>query len=103
MLEFLKKLFERKPRVPRVDLKSRFELIGRIGQGSMSKVYRARDPDTDRMYAVKVLDTPKTRKLEERFLAKGLERPSEGEIAIQLEHPHIVDCTVRSDDRQKLE
>jgi serine/threonine protein kinase len=90
MLEFLKKLFERKPKVPRVDLKSRFELIGRIGQGSMSKVYRARDPSTDRMYAVKVLDTPKTRKLEERFLAKGLERPSEGEIAVQLEHPRIV-------------
>jgi serine/threonine protein kinase len=90
MLEFLKKLFERKPRVPRVDLKSRFELIGRIGQGSMSKVYRARDPDTDRMYAVKVLDTPKTRKLEERFLAKGLERPSEGEVAVGLDHPRIV-------------
>ncbi len=90
MLEFLKKLFERKPKVAKVDLKSRFELIGRIGQGSMSKVYRARDPDTDRMYAVKVLDTPKTRKLEERFLAKGLERPSEGEVAVGLEHPRIV-------------
>jgi len=90
MLEFLKALFAKKDKVAKVDLASRFELIGRIGQGSMSKVYRARDPDTDRMYAVKVLDGPKTRRLEERFLAKGLQRPSEGEVAIELEHPGIV-------------
>ena len=56
----------------------------------MSKVWRARDPGTDRMYAVKVLDREKTRKLEERFLSKGLERPSEGEVALQLDHPRIV-------------
>ncbi len=90
MLEFLKKLFEKTPKVEKVDLASRFELIGRIGQGSMSKVFRARDPRTNRMFAVKVLDMAKTRKLDEKFLARGLERPSEGEVALQLEHPHIV-------------
>jgi len=90
MLDFFKQFFERKPKVEKVDLKSRFELIGRIGQGSMSKVYRARDPRTNRMFAIKVLDMPKTRKLEERFTSKGLDRPSEGDIAIQLEHPRIV-------------
>ena len=42
MLEFLKALFGKKDKVAKVDLASRFELIGRIGQGSMSKVYRAR-------------------------------------------------------------
>lgn len=90
MLTFLKKLFEKKPKVEKVDLTSRFDLIGRIGQGSMSKVFRGRDPATDRMYAVKILDMAKTRKLDERFLAKGLTRPSEGEVAVQLDHPRIV-------------
>ncbi|MEC7556184.1 MAG: serine/threonine-protein kinase [Planctomycetota bacterium] len=90
MLAFLKKLFEKKPKVEKVDLTSRFDLIGRIGQGSMSKVFRGRDPATDRMYAVKILDMAKTRKLDERFLAKGLTRPSEGEVAVQLDHPRIV-------------
>ena len=90
MLTFLKKLFEKKPKVEKVDLTSRFDLIGRIGQGSMSKVFRGRDPATDRMYAVKILDMAKTRKLDERFLAKGLTRPSEGEVAGQLDHPRIV-------------
>ena len=63
MLEFLKNLFKKTPKVEKVDLASRFELIGRVGQGSMSKVWRARDPSTDRMYAIKVLDREKTRKL----------------------------------------
>ncbi len=90
MLTFLKKLFEKKPKVEKVDLTSRFDLIGRIGQGSMSKVFRGRDPATDRMYAVKILDMAKTRKLDDRFLAKGLTRPSEGEVAVQLDHPRIV-------------
>ncbi len=90
MFAFLKELFQRKPKVEKVDLRSRYELIGRIGQGSMSKVFRAKDPRTNRMYAVKVLDQVKTQKLEDRFLAKGLDRPSEGEVALQLDHPRIV-------------
>jgi serine/threonine protein kinase len=90
MFAFLKELFQRKPKVEKVDLRSRYELIGRIGQGSMSKVFRAKDPRTNRMYAVKVLDQVKTQKLESRFLAKGLDRPSEGEVALQLDHPRIV-------------
>ncbi len=90
MFAFLKELFQRKPKVEKVDLRSRYELVGRIGQGSMSKVFRAKDPRTNRMYAVKILDQVKTQKLEDRFLAKGLDRPSEGEVALQLDHPRIV-------------
>lgn len=87
-MKFLQKLFKRQPRVATVDIKKRFELIGRVGQGSMSKVWRARDLKTGRGVALKVLDKIKTRRLEERF--KGLKRPSEGEVAVQLKHPHIV-------------
>lgn len=90
MLNFLKQLFDRKPRVVKVDLRSRYEMVGRIGQGSMSQVWRARDPRSNRMYAVKILDMKKTHKLDEKFSAKGLDRPSEGEVAVQLDHPHIV-------------
>lgn len=85
---FLEKFLARKPRVEKIDLRKRFDLIGRVGQGSMSKVWRARDVLSGRMVAVKVLDKEKTLKLESRF--KGLPKPSEGEIAVALRHPNIV-------------
>jgi len=72
----------------RVDIKRRFELIARIGQGSMSKVFRARDRSTERTVALKILDLGKTKEHEARF--KGLKKPREGEIAVALRHPNIV-------------
>ena len=41
-----KKLFKSRPeasKLPIIDVDKRFELLGRTGQGSMSKVWRARD------------------------------------------------------------
>ena len=87
-MKFLKDLFKSKPRGPRIDITKRFDLIGRVGQGSMSKVWRARDTKTGRTVALKILDKEKTRRLEQRF--QGLKKPTEGEIAVQLQHPHIV-------------
>jgi serine/threonine protein kinase len=88
MLDFLKTIFDRKPRIQKVDVTKRFELIGRVGQGSMSKVWRARDSMNGRMVALKILDKEKTDKLNSRF--KGLEKPTESEIAASLSHPNIV-------------
>ncbi len=88
MLKFFKDLFKPKVRRTRVDVTKRFDLIGRVGQGSMSKVWRARDVMTGRQVAVKVLDREKTLKFEARF--QGLKKPTEGEIALQLKHPNIV-------------
>lgn len=88
MLKFLKSLIERRPRIEKVDITKRFDLIGRVGQGSMSKVWRAKDVMTGRMVAVKVLDKEKTDKYNARFA--GLEKPLESEIAVQLQHPNIV-------------
>ncbi|MDG2391639.1 MAG: serine/threonine-protein kinase [Planctomycetaceae bacterium] len=88
MLQFLKSLFDKNPRIQKVDLTKRFELIGRVGQGSMSKVWRARDSMTGRMVALKILDKEKTDKLNNRF--KGLNKPTESEIATSLNHPNIV-------------
>jgi len=72
----------------RIDIKKRFNLLGRVGQGSMSKVWKADDIANHRKVAVKVLDKEKTRRFEARF--EGLDKPSEGEIALSLRHPYIV-------------
>jgi eukaryotic-like serine/threonine-protein kinase len=87
-MDFFKNLFSGKPRIQRSDITKRFILQSRVGQGSMSKVWRATDTSTGRVVALKVLDKEKTKKLEERF--KGLNKPTEGEIAVQLRHPNIV-------------
>lgn len=82
------KLFGKKPAHAQTDISRRFNLIGRVGQGSMSKVWKATDLQSGRTVALKVLDKEKTQRFEERF--KGLKKPSEGEIALTLTHPNIV-------------
>lgn len=81
-------LFHKKNKVESVDLSRRYNLIGRVGQGSMSKVWRAEDPMNGQSIAVKVLDKEKTLRYEARF--KGLHKPSEADIALSLKHPNIV-------------
>ncbi len=72
----------------KVDIDRRFEKQHKLGQGSMSEVWRARDRKSGRTIALKVLDYEKTRRLEARFA--GLKRPTEGSVAITLRHPNIV-------------
>jgi serine/threonine protein kinase len=90
LLASLKKLFGSKPKgsVPRIDVRKRFDLLGRTGQGSMSKVWRARDKSLGRVVCVKLLDKQKTTKFEARF--PGLSKPKEGAICTQLRHKNIV-------------
>ena len=88
LLDSFKKLFEPASKLPVINVERRFELLGRTGQGSMSKVYRARDRNTGRMVCLKLLDAEKTAKFEARFA--GLKKPSEGEICTMLKHPNIV-------------
>lgn len=87
-MNFLKKILKRGPKVEKVDISKRFDLITRVGQGSMSKVWRAMDRMTGRVVAVKVLDKAKLIRLEKRFV--GMKKPVEGEVAIGLKHPNIV-------------
>ena len=77
-----------KQKLPKVDIAKRYNLIARVGQGSMSKVWRAEDAMGGQMMAIKVLDKEKTRKFEARFA--GLDKPDEGHIAMSLHHPYIV-------------
>jgi len=88
-MKFFKNLFQPKKRLPKTDITRRFELIGRIGQGSMSRVWRARDTLSGKIVALKVLDKDKTKRFEARFPPE-LKKPSEGEIALKLKHPNIV-------------
>lgn len=86
---FLQNLFQKKPKVNRVDVTKRFELITRIGQGSMSRFFKARDTLTGKIVGLKLLDKEKTKKFEARFAAE-LKKPTEGEIAVSLNHPNVV-------------
>ena len=90
MLNFLRNLLKRKPRVQKVDIGTRFQLVNRVGQGSMSKVWRAVDLRTSKTVALKILDLEKTLRLESRFLRMKTKKPTEGEVAYTLKHPHIV-------------
>jgi serine/threonine protein kinase len=95
---FLSKLFggsrggpAGKKGLKRANIARRFELSGRTGQGSMSKVYRAYDNEIGRIVCLKVLDRLKTQRFEQRFRAMGLtDKPSEGEICMALRHENIV-------------
>lgn len=91
LIDGLKKLFAKGPRKKRLkvaDVAKRFDLRGRTGQGSMSKVFQAYDRELGRTVCLKVLDKAKTATFEGRF--KGLDKPSEGEICAQLRHPNLV-------------
>lgn len=72
----------------KLDVQARFELLREAISGSMSKFYMARDRKEDRIVGLKILDPEKTALFEARF--KGIEKPSEGEIAVQFDHPYIV-------------
>ncbi|MFP6751035.1 MAG: serine/threonine protein kinase, partial [Pirellulaceae bacterium] len=72
----------------RVNIEQRFEIKRTAISGSMSKFYMARDRENDNTIGLKVADAKKTKLFESRF--KELKKPSEGEIAISIDHPHVV-------------
>jgi serine/threonine protein kinase len=72
----------------RANIEKRFELSGRTGQGSMSKVFRAYDRELGTHVCLKILDKDKTKRFEDRF--PGLKKPSEGEICLAMRHDNIV-------------
>jgi eukaryotic-like serine/threonine-protein kinase len=72
-----------------LNVSKRFTLLHEAISGTMSSFYMARDLQTGKVVGLKLLDTRKTAAFEARF--KGLNKPSEGEIATQLKHPYIVE------------
>lgn len=103
-MSFLKKLFDKSPKVEKTEITKRFDLIGRVGQGSMSKVWRARDTMTGKEVALKVLDKAKTLRFESRFPPQ-LNKPTEGDVAVTLKHPGVVNTLehgITTEDEQFL-
>ncbi len=72
----------------KVSVSSRFELLREAISGTMSTFYMARDRSTNQIVGLKILDLKKTAALEARFV--GVEKPTEGEIAVAIVHPNIV-------------
>jgi serine/threonine-protein kinase len=73
----------------KVDVSARFELLRDAISGTMSSFHLARDLTTGKQVGLKLLDSEKTATFEARF--KGLNKPSEGKIAMELKHPRIVE------------
>jgi serine/threonine-protein kinase len=72
-----------------LDVLARYELLREAVSGTMSKFYMARDRKTDQIVGLKIADQEKLAAFEARF--QGLKKPSEGEIAINLKHPRVVE------------
>src|SRR5262245_967748 len=89
-LDTFKRMFG--PRGPRVDLEKRFHMIVRVGQGSMSKLWKARDLMSGRTVALKVLDMVQINRQVERMKRAyaGAVPPPEGELAVKLRHTNVV-------------
>ena len=67
----------------------RYELLGELGRGAMGVVYKARDPELDRLVALKVMLPPAG--LDAIALQQRKDRfQREGRAAARLTHPNIV-------------
>jgi eukaryotic-like serine/threonine-protein kinase len=73
----------------RLSVSDRFVLLQEAISGTMSSFYMARDLRTDQVVGLKILDPAKTAAFESRF--RGLSKPSEGDIAMQLKSPRVVE------------
>jgi len=67
-----------------------YSAIGVIREGSMSKIFKARHQDTDRIVAIKV-HKPEARKHVAK-LESEFRDFTEGEITASFEHPNVVKC-----------
>jgi serine/threonine-protein kinase len=72
----------------KVDVAKRYEILREAVSGTMSSFHMARDRQTEQIVGLKILDKSKTDQLEMRF--RGLDKPTEGEIASKFNHPRIV-------------
>lgn len=72
-----------------LDVSTRFALDRHAFSGTMSKFRVAKEIGTGKLYGIKFLDKAKLEHFRSRF--KGLNKPEEGEIAMKISHPLIVE------------
>ena len=87
ILDKLKQVFQKDQ--GRLDISKRFRLDRHAFTGTMSKFHVCNEIGTNKEYGIKLLDDEKTAYFKARF--KGLNKPTEGEIAVQLKHPRVVE------------
>jgi serine/threonine-protein kinase len=73
----------------KVDISERFETMREAVSGTMSNFYLAKDRTTGKLVGLKIGDREKVGAFEARFV--GLKKPPEGEIAMGMKHPLIVE------------
>lgn len=83
------KIFGKSNRQEPLDVSARFQLDRHAFTGTMSKFHVAKEIGTGKFYGIKFLDAEKTAYFNARF--KGLNKPHEGEIAMRMKHPLIVE------------
>ena len=71
-----------------LNVAARFDLEREAISGTMSRFYLAKERKTGNVYGLKIVDMKKLTEVEARF--KGIVKPTEGEIALQLNDPLIV-------------
>lgn len=84
LLESIKSLFAS----DKLNVEAKYEVLSHAVAGTMSQFHQVRDRKTDEIFGLKLLDVDKTEQFEARF--RGLEKPSEGEIAMAIVHPRVV-------------
>ncbi len=90
LFDSLKSAIGRSATGGRIDVEHRFKRQRTAVTGTMAHFFIAKDlQHDDRMVGVKVLDLEKMALFEGRF--KGLGKPSEGEIALSMKHPKVVE------------
>ncbi|MDO4570419.1 MAG: serine/threonine-protein kinase [Planctomycetia bacterium] len=72
----------------KLNVAERFEIKRKAVAGTMSSFYLVEERATKKPFGLKIIDMKKLGDVEARF--KGLKKPSEGEVAIQFQHPYIV-------------
>jgi len=72
-----------------LDLSARFRLDRHAFTGTMSKFHVATEIGTNKKMGIKLLDKEKLDFFRSRF--KGLNKPEEGQIAMQIHHPRVVE------------
>jgi len=86
ILDRLKSLVHREKQL---DVGARFELLRAAVSGTMSSFYMAKDRKSGKVVGLKLCDAEKLALFEARFT--GMNKPLEGEIAISLKHPRVVE------------
>jgi len=88
-MNLIKKLQGLFQKTETLDIAQRFEMLREAVTGTMSHFHMVRDHKSGRIAGLKLLNAEKTAQFEARF--KGLKKPSEGEIALLIKHPRIVE------------